>query len=463
MMASITRWRTVAVLLGAAALASVAVFVGTGAAGTSGAPVNQSLPVPVGSFQDGGQLQALPLNGRWTNNPTGFAYQWYRVNPVGGVATPISGATSSSYSPVQADVDAGRILVQVSATNASGAAAASSESVPLFEDAPDNTAAPVIQGATTGLVVGQALTVTQGTWTGSPTSFTYQWYRCNASGANCAPIAGATTNAYTTVQADQGNTLRALVEATTSGPTTVGRAVTSATAVVGGPGPQNSARPTISGTAVLGQTLTAGNGTWTSPNGSPIMYAYQWQRCNVQGQQCVNIPGATQQTYVLQQADLGSTIVVVVTATNNQGSQSASSNPTGVVGGVPSGSVIPASQVTLASGNKLSIQSVDYTPNVLRSRAPFTLRVRIGDVQNHFVSGAQVSLVAVPFGRIAAAPTLTSDSQGYATFTLSPTSKFPLKKGFRITIFVRAIVPGTNVIEGPTALRLTSVGINPNV
>jgi hypothetical protein len=68
----------------------------------------------------------------------------------------------------------------------------------------------------------------------------------------------------------------------------------------------------------------------------------------------------------------------------------------------------------------------------------------------------------VPFGRIAPAPTLTTDSQGYVQFTLNPTAKFPLKKGFRITVFIRAIVPGTNIIEGPTALRLSSVGINPN-
>lgn len=456
------RWRSLAAVGGVAIVATVAVFASGVTAGT-GVPVNQSVPVPVGSFQEGGQLQALPLNGSWTANPTAFAYQWFRVNAVGGEATLIPGATSSSYSPVAADVTAGRILVQVTATNASGnSQVVNSATVPLFNDAPANTAAPVLTGPSSTVEVGQTINVSQGTWSGSPTAYAYQWFRCNASGANCAPIAGQTNASYTTVQADQGNTLRALVEATTAGPTAVGRAVTSATAPVGGAGPQNTAKPAITGTAQATQVLTASTGTWVSPNGSPITYAYQWQQCNAQGQQCTNIAGATGQSYTVQQGNIGSTLVVVVSATNNQGTQSAASNPTAVVGGVPAGAVIPASQVTLASGNKLSIQNVDYTPNVLNSRSPFNLRVRIGDVQGHFVSGAQVSLVAVPFGRIAPAPTLTSDAQGYASFTLNPTAKFPLKKGFRITIFVRAVVPGTNVIAGPTALRLTSVGINPN-
>jgi len=455
------RWRLLAAVGGVAAVATIAVFAGGVRAAGTVAPVNATPPIPVGSFQDGAVLSATPLNGSWTNDPTSFAYQWFQVATLGGATTAIPGATGPTYSPTAADVTAGRILVQVSAVNASGAVATNSASVPLFTDAPANTAAPVITGPSSTAEVGQTLNVNQGTWTGSPTAFSYQWFRCNASGANCAPIAGATATSYTTVQADETNTLRVLVEATTAGPTAVGRVVTNATAPVGGAGPQNTVKPGITGSAQATQVLTASTGTWVSPNGSPITYAYQWQECNAQGQQCVSIPGATQQTYTLQQGNIGSTIVVVVSATNNQGTQSATSNPTAVVGGVPAGSVIPASQVTLASGNKLSIQGIDYTPNVLRSRSPFTLRVRVGDAQGHFVSGAQVSVLNIPFGRIAPAPTLTSDSQGYVTFNLNPTSQFPLIKGYLITAQVRAVVPGTNILAGPTGYRLTSVRINP--
>ena len=40
--------------------------------------------------------------------------------------------------------------------------------------APVNTVAPVISGTTT---LGSVLTTTNGTWTNSPTSYTYQWKR----------------------------------------------------------------------------------------------------------------------------------------------------------------------------------------------------------------------------------------------------------------------------------------------
>jgi len=63
--------------------------------------------------------------------------------------------------------------------------------------APVNTVAPSVTGTA---VVGQTLTGTNGTWTGSPTSYSYQWYR----GATL--ITGATSSSYTLVQADAGNT-----------------------------------------------------------------------------------------------------------------------------------------------------------------------------------------------------------------------------------------------------------------
>lgn len=70
---------------------------------------------------------------------------------------------------------------------------------------PVNTVAPVVSGTA---VVGQNLTTTDGTWTGTlPITYSYQWYR------GATPI-GTNSNTYTLVQADAGNTSNIYCEVT---------------------------------------------------------------------------------------------------------------------------------------------------------------------------------------------------------------------------------------------------------
>ncbi|MGE5275014.1 MAG: S8 family serine peptidase, partial [Verrucomicrobiota bacterium] len=78
---------------------------------------------------------------------------------------------------------------------------------------PANTAQPAISGSA---VVGQTLQASTGTWTNSPTSYGYQWQRCDSSGANCPAISGATLSSYLVVSADVGSTLRVEVTASNS-------------------------------------------------------------------------------------------------------------------------------------------------------------------------------------------------------------------------------------------------------
>jgi hypothetical protein len=81
--------------------------------------------------------------------------------------------------------------------------------------------------------------------------------------------------------------------------------------------PKSTERPTISGTARVGQTLTADNGSWS---GNPTSFGYQWQRCDADGSNCGNILGATNRTHTLRTADLGFRLRVQVTARNDKGS-----------------------------------------------------------------------------------------------------------------------------------------------
>ena len=70
---------------------------------------------------------------------------------------------------------------------------------------PANTAAPVASGTGT---VGQTLSVTNGTWTNSPSSFAYRWQR------GATPISGATASTYVLVAADSGTSVSCQVTAT---------------------------------------------------------------------------------------------------------------------------------------------------------------------------------------------------------------------------------------------------------
>lgn len=61
--------------------------------------------------------------------------------------------------------------------------------------------------------VGLTLVATRGAWNGKPTSFSFQWNRCDATGAACVGIGSATAKIYTPTTADIGHTLRVAVTA----------------------------------------------------------------------------------------------------------------------------------------------------------------------------------------------------------------------------------------------------------
>ena len=113
----------------------------------------------------------------------------------------------------------------------------------------------------------------------------------------------------------------------------------SATTEVLGVGPQNTEAPTISGTATAGQLLTASSGKWTGTE--PILYEYEWLRCNTAGGECTTASAASLlPIYTVAGADVGHRLVVKVIAKNVAGSATAESAPTAEVGGVAPENVI---------------------------------------------------------------------------------------------------------------------------
>jgi len=194
--------------------------------------------------------------------------------------------------------------------------------------APSNTEMPSVNGSAE---VGQTLAATPGTWRGTaPISFAYQWQHCSASGESCASIVGATSTNLTVAEADAGQTLRVVVTANNSAGSTPANSAVTAIVVLAAAVPSNIALPAISGEAIEGETLSANAGTWT---GSPTSYAYQWQDCNNSGANCSNISGAKSVNYTLVESDVGSTVRVIVTASNASGSMNATSEPSETIAG----------------------------------------------------------------------------------------------------------------------------------
>ena len=86
-------------------------------------------------------------------------------------------------------------------------------------------------------------------------------------------------------------------------------------------GPGNTVAPSITGTAKVGKTLTAADGTWT---GSPVR-TRKWLADGA------TIPGATGTTYVPLIGDIGKTIAVAVTGKNANGTVTVASASTAAV------------------------------------------------------------------------------------------------------------------------------------
>jgi hypothetical protein len=109
--------------------------------------------------------------------------------------------------------------------------------------------------------------------------------------------------------------------------------------------PVNTVAPVLSGTNLVGQTLTSSTGSWTGV--SPITFGYQWKRNSI------NISNATASAYVTVQGDLSQSILCLVTATDSQGSASASSNSV-TINQIPTNTIAPVISGTQRVGQTLS-------------------------------------------------------------------------------------------------------------
>ncbi|MEN9731942.1 MAG: hypothetical protein RL488_1252, partial [Actinomycetota bacterium] len=256
----------------------------------------------------------------------------------------IPGATGLSYNPTESDV--GKFVsVLVTASNIAGEVNSFSKTSSRILLPPKNVIAPVVSG---GTVVGDTLTTDTGTWTpATGVTFDYKWYSCvkattasdTVSTTDCTVVTGATTNRFTTADAQVG---RYIVAAVTAKNFTVNVTKYSASSEIIASVPvyvsgMNVSLPagqgSTSGAPRVGYRIAAVEGTWASTPAPS--YVYQWYVCasaaktsadKSLGADCRDINGATAKEFeITQQYNtdynlVGKYLGVKITGTNKAGS-----------------------------------------------------------------------------------------------------------------------------------------------
>ena len=244
-----------------------------------------------------------------------FAYQW-RAD-----GSDIAGATGSSYTLVDAD-EGKTINVRVSFTDDAGNAetltSAATDAVAARPNRPA-TGLPTITG---DAQVAETLTVDVSGISDEDgldnVSYSYQWVAND--GSTDADISGATDSTYTLTFAEAEKTISVRVSFTddrgnAESLTSAATEAVSATSQQQVNTPATGA-PTISGTAQVGETLTADISSISDDDGlADAVFSYQWRADGS------DIADATHSTYTLVDADQGKTISVTVSFTDDAGNE----------------------------------------------------------------------------------------------------------------------------------------------
>ena len=275
----------------------------TGAPTISGtAQVDETLTADISGITDADGLTSVS-----------YSYQWIANDA--SADTDISGQTGSTYTLSDADVGK-TISVRVSFTDDRGYEETLTSAATTAVTRPNSpaTGAPTISGTAQ---VGETLTADVSGIVDADgltsVSFSYQWIANDASADT--DISGQTGSTYTLVSADVGKTIKLRVSFTDDADHEETQTSAATTAVTGPNSPATGA-PTISGTAQVGETLTADVSGIVDADGlTNVSYTYQWIAND--GTTDTDIPGATSSTYTLSDDDVGKTIKLRVSFTDD--------------------------------------------------------------------------------------------------------------------------------------------------
>lgn len=323
---------------------------------SSGAPTPGEWPPSV--YYDGandGQILYADYGG-WTGHQgLSYEYEWLRCDGDGDNCTTVSGETSDHLETDSGDLG-NTFRVRVTATNPFGSDDATSEATEVLTSAPPSLGgAPAVSASSYPILEGAELSADSGYWYGSkPSSFSYQWERCDGYNDGCSSIVGATNETYTVVEEDESRYVRVQVTATNAYGSDA--AASESFWVEPPPAPEgnNTERPTISGDPRYLEELTADEGEWDF---EPDTYEYQWEVCNQAVTSCSAY--GTASTFTLHSTNfIGRKVRLKVTALASDGTHaSAWSDPTDVVNsldGEPWSSAPPTIEGEVEAGGTLT-------------------------------------------------------------------------------------------------------------
>ena len=175
------------------------------------------------------------------------------------------------------------------------------------------TGAPIISGMAR---VGETLTADTSDVSDADgstnASFAFQWV--SNDGSADAEIQDATASTYALVDADEGKTIKVQVTFTDDVGNEESLTSAATAAVEASPNTPATGAPAITGTAQVGETLTADLSGIADDDGlDKTSFSYQWQADGA------DIPGATSDTHTLAEADEGKAVSVTVSFTDDAG------------------------------------------------------------------------------------------------------------------------------------------------
>ena len=274
------------------------------------------LPTIIGKAETGETLTADTSGITDADGLTNVSYTYQWIANDGTTDTDIENATAATYTLVTAD-EGKTIKVKVSFTDdATNSQTLTSAATPPVT--PPNTPATGAPTISVTAQVGETLTADVSGITDADgltsVSYSYQWIANDAS--TDTDISGQTGSTYTLVSADVGKTIKVRVGFTDDRGHEENLVSAATTAVQPRPNTPATGAPTINGTAQVGETLTADVSGITDTDGlTDVSYTYQWIAND--GTTDTDIRGATSSTYTLSDDDVGKTIKLRVSFTDD--------------------------------------------------------------------------------------------------------------------------------------------------